>query len=93
MLIVLPAKNVLIAPRRARDVAAQGRSFHGARKAKSEEMMHQSEKASLLNAAIAGAGKLLLIAFAILGVIDYSVVGPLIGVDPAQVSAPIGGAC
>lgn len=55
--------------------------------------MQQSEKASLLNAAIVGAGKLLLIVFAILGVIDYSVVGPLIGVDPVKVSTVIGGAC
>lgn len=55
--------------------------------------MQQSEKVSLLNAAIVGAGKLLLIVFAILGVIDYSVVGPLIGVEPAQVAPLIGGAC
>ena len=54
--------------------------------------MRQSDKVSLLNAAIAGAAKLLLIIFAILGVIDYSVVGPLIGVDPAYV-APLLGAC
>ena len=74
-------------------MAAQGRSFHGAKKAKSEDMMNQSEKVSLLNAAIVGAGKLLLIVFAILGVIDYSVVGPLLGVDPVQVSTVIGGAC
>lgn len=74
-------------------MAAQGRSFHGAKKAKSEDMMRQSEKVSLLNAAIVGAGKLLLICFAILGVIDYSVVGPLIGIDPVPVSTFIGGVC
>ena len=90
--IGLLAKNVLTVPRRARDVAALGRSFHGAIKAKCEDMMRQSDKVSLLNAAIVGAAKLLLIIFAILGVIDYSVVGPLIGVDPAYV-APLLGAC
>ena len=78
---------------RARGVAAQGRSSHGAKKAKSEDKMHQSEKSRLLNAAIVGAARLLLVFFAILGVIDYSVVGPLIGVDPVQVPAFNLGAC
>ena len=55
--------------------------------------MQQSEKVSLLNAAIVGAGKLLLILFALLGVIDYSAIGPIIGLDPLQVSAFMVGPC
>ena len=76
--------------KRARDVAALGRSFHGAKKANCEDMMQQSDKVRLLNAAFVGAGKLLLIGFALLGVIDYSAIGPLIGVDPLTVPAPVG---
>lgn len=91
--IGLRARNVLTARKRARDVAGQGRLFLGAKKADFEVIMQQSEKVSLLNAAMVGAGKLLLIVFALFGVIDYSAVGPLIGIEPAQVPAFMVGAC
>lgn len=51
------------------------------------------QKRELLSRAVVGAGKVLLIVFAVFGVLDYSVIGPIIGVDPMQVPAFMVGAC